>query len=152
MTIYFVLLWSGLKLSRLNWQKLVLVNNPLLNGEPYPLVEGETIWENNLYVVNKYVDSLGEVGRISLYRKDNKTVRDWRHLQRIKNEIAGGESWFAEIYPAQSKLVDLGNTYHLIRLTGHAISELKGFSHERQVSEELSWQRRFNSPEDMEAH
>lgn len=152
MTTYFVLLASGLRLIKLGWRKLVLVNNPMLNGEPYPLSEGETIWENNLYVVNKYVNSSGEVGRISLYRKDNKTVRDWRHLQRIKNEIAGGESWFAEIYPAQSKLVDLGNTYHLIRLTGHAVSELKGFSDKRQVSDELSWQRRFDSTEDMEAH
>lgn len=133
------------------WQKLVPVDNPTLDGKPYPLEEGSTFWENNLYVVTKYVNLFGEVVRISLYRKDNKAVRDWRHIQRIKNEIAGGESWFVEVYPAQSKLVDLGNTYHIWRVPDHAVSEMQGFSDGREVSDELAWQRKFDSLADMEA-
>jgi hypothetical protein len=40
-------------------------------------------------------------------------VHDWRDLQRIKNELVGPECEAVELYPAESRLVDTANQYHL---------------------------------------
>lgn len=50
---------------------------------------------------------------LSIKRLDKEPIHDWRDLQRIKNEIAGPESEAVEIYPAESRLVDTANQYHL---------------------------------------
>jgi hypothetical protein len=56
-----------------------------------------------------------ERGRLHLSIRNlrREAVRDWRDLQRIKNEIAGPEREAVEIYPAESRLVDSSNQYHL---------------------------------------
>lgn len=38
---------------------------------------------------------------------------DWRDLQRIKNEIIGPEHEAVELFPAESRLVDAANQFHL---------------------------------------
>jgi len=50
---------------------------------------------------------------LSIKRLDKHPVRDWRHFQRIKNELIGEENEAVELYPAQSRLVDTTNQYHL---------------------------------------
>ncbi len=50
---------------------------------------------------------------LSIHRKDRKAVRDWRHMQAIKNEVAGPDRVAVEVYPAESDLVDTSNEYHL---------------------------------------
>lgn len=50
---------------------------------------------------------------LSIKRRDQMAGHDWRHLQRIKNEIIGPEHEALEIYPAESRLVDSANQYHL---------------------------------------
>lgn len=50
---------------------------------------------------------------LSIKRLDQKPVHDWRDLQRIKNELVGGEYEGMEIYPAEERLVDSANQYHL---------------------------------------
>ena len=40
-------------------------------------------------------------------------IKDWRHFQQIKNEIAGEEREAVEIYPAESRKVDTSNKWHL---------------------------------------
>jgi len=39
--------------------------------------------------------------------------KDWRHFQQIKNEICGPEREGFEVYPAESRLVDTSNKWHL---------------------------------------
>lgn len=50
---------------------------------------------------------------LSIKRLDREPIRDWRELQQIKNAIVGEESEAFEIYPAESRLVDSANQYHL---------------------------------------
>lgn len=50
---------------------------------------------------------------LSIKRNDRAPVRDWRLFQRIKNELCGPEREAVEIYPAESRLVDEANQYHL---------------------------------------
>jgi hypothetical protein len=50
---------------------------------------------------------------LSFKRNDRAPVRDWRHVQAIKNEVAGPEREAFEVYPAESMLVDAANEYHL---------------------------------------
>ena len=40
-------------------------------------------------------------------------MHDWRHFQRIKNELCGPEREAIELYPAESRLVDTNNQFHL---------------------------------------
>lgn len=77
----------------------------------------ESVWLNNLYQVNVYrVKSNGKAPDmlwLSIKRRDKQSVHDWRHFQRIKNEIVGPENEGIELYPAESRLVDTSNQYHL---------------------------------------
>jgi hypothetical protein len=50
---------------------------------------------------------------LSIKRIDKKPVHDWRDLQRIKNQLLGEECEAMELYPAESRLVDTANQYHL---------------------------------------
>jgi hypothetical protein len=50
---------------------------------------------------------------LNIRRKDGGMVRDWRHFQQIKNEIAGPEREAVELYPAESRKVDTTNKWHL---------------------------------------
>jgi hypothetical protein len=90
---------------------------PMRNGQPAPeaLIENETLWFNSHYVVHRHLIEGTEDGAIHLSIRDNKrrAVRDWRHFQRIKNELAGYEREAIEIFPPESQLVDTANQYHL---------------------------------------
>lgn len=100
------------------------------------------MYQNALYTVH-----LRLLGRdrtqamwLSIRHNDRKAIRDWRHFQRIKNELAGAEREALEIYPKESQLVDEANTYHLWVLAEADVNPF-GFKGERMVS----------SPEEAEA-
>lgn len=50
---------------------------------------------------------------LSIRRDDRLPVRDWRHMQMIKNQLCGPDREGCEIYPAESRLVDTANQYHM---------------------------------------
>ncbi len=50
---------------------------------------------------------------LSIKRHDRKPIRDWRDLQRIKNDVVGEDCEAVELFPASSRLVDSANQYHL---------------------------------------
>jgi hypothetical protein len=50
---------------------------------------------------------------LTFKRNDRAPVRDWRHFQAIKNEVAGFQREAIEIFPIESELVDAANEYHL---------------------------------------
>lgn len=54
-----------------------------------------------------------EMTWLSIRRNDRKHMQDWRHLQRIKNELCGEEREAVQIYPAESRLLDESNQMHL---------------------------------------
>jgi hypothetical protein len=77
-----------------------------------------TYWLNDLYQVAKRPlhDATGTVRawHLNIRRRDGKPIfRDWRHFQWIKNELVGEECEGLEIYPAESRLNDTSNKYHL---------------------------------------
>ena len=75
----------------------------------------DEVWLNSRYQVNVrhcYCDR-DFVAHLSIKRIDKSAIHDWRELQRIKNEIVGPENEALEIYPAESRLVDTSNQYHL---------------------------------------
>lgn len=50
---------------------------------------------------------------LSIKRNDRLPIHDWRDLQRIKTEVLGPEVEAVELYPAESRVVDTANQYHL---------------------------------------
>jgi hypothetical protein len=87
----------------------------LPGGEWGPVPEGMAIYANNRYqVIARAMPSIfGEMLWLSIKRRDKESIHDWRDLQRIKNELAGPEDEAVELYPAESRLVDTSNQYHL---------------------------------------
>lgn len=81
------------------------------------LIGTDEIHVNNIYQVYVYrnikAEGWPELIWLSIKRKDKEPIHDWRHLQRIKNEILGAEYEAIELYPAESRLVDTANQYHL---------------------------------------
>ncbi len=71
---------------------------------------------------------------LSIKRLDREPCRDWRHFQQIKNEIIGPEYEAMELYPADSRLVDGANQYHLWGIHDPDYRFPFGFN-ERMVSE-----------------
>lgn len=54
------------------------------------------------------------ITHLSIKRRDREPMmHDWRELQRIKNALLGPEREAVELYPAESRLVDTANQYHL---------------------------------------
>ena len=50
---------------------------------------------------------------LSIKRIDKEIIHDWRELQEIKNAILGAEIDAVEVYPAESRRIDMANQYHL---------------------------------------
>jgi hypothetical protein len=60
--------------------------------------------------------NIREVGRfihLSIKRIDKEPEHDWRILQDIKNSVLGPEFEAVELYPAESRLIDTSNQFHL---------------------------------------
>lgn len=70
---------------------------------------------NDLYSVQVYEQQTewGLVTHLMVRRHDEGPIRDWKHMQRIKNEIVGRDRCAVEVYPAESEVVDQANMYHL---------------------------------------
>jgi hypothetical protein len=81
------------------------------------MAKPDEMWHNDRYVV--FVDRTPDndlmpgMMHLSIRRQDRKAVRDWRDFQRIKNQLAGPEREAIELYPAESRVVDTANQFHL---------------------------------------
>lgn len=86
-------------------------------------------WRNDLYQVevNRGFDGESSVW-ICIRRTDGYPGRDWRHFQQIKNEIVGPECEAVELYPAESRLTDTSNKYHLFASTDPTFRFLFGYT------------------------
>lgn len=98
------------------------------------------IFRNNLYTVHRRTVPLrdttgaqvGTIIHLSIHDHPRSTRRDWRHFQKIKNELIGPEEEAFELYPAESRLVDISNEWHLWCIKGVRLPVGYG---ERWVSE-----------------
>ena len=69
------------------------------------------VYENDLYHVG--VNYAPPFAHLAIRRHDGKPCKEWLHFQRIKNEIIGAEHEAMELFPAESRLVDSAEEYHL---------------------------------------
>jgi hypothetical protein len=115
------------------------------------------IWLNDVYqVCERYVpeDRHGapcDVVHLSIKRLDQQPIHDWRDLQAIKTMLVGPENEAVEIYPAESRVVDTANQYHLWVLDDPKARFPMGWDSERMVSSLNlggSVQRPFDEPAD----
>lgn len=81
------------------------VEQSLQNGTAYD------IWTNSRYQVALHARA--ELVHLSIKRLDQEPIHDWRDLQRIKNELVGRRYEGVELYPAEERVVDSANQYHL---------------------------------------
>jgi hypothetical protein len=73
------------------------------------------VFQNNLYRVEivHTPPSTPTFTHLSITRLDGGTCKEWAHMQAIKNEVVGPEYEAIELFPAESRLVNTGNQYHL---------------------------------------
>ena len=69
------------------------------------------IYQNNIYRVEVIHEP--PYVHLDIRRLDGGACKNWRHFQQIKNELVGPEFEAVELFPAESRLVDAGNQYHL---------------------------------------
>lgn len=85
----------------------------------YDNLLADDVWLNDEYQVNvRWAAEHGfgpemEVAHLSIKRLDKSPIHDWRDLQAIKNMLVGDEFEAVELYPAESRIVDSANQYHL---------------------------------------
>jgi hypothetical protein len=80
-------------------------------------LRGDEVWVSNRYqCVVRYVkhSDPAMVGRhgmlhLSIHALDRGPMRNWRHLQQIKNEVAGELRTAVEIFPPEDQLTDTSN-------------------------------------------
>lgn len=82
---------------------------------------GSEYWINGLYQVQVRRFPNEQTAHLNIRRRDGKAIfRDWRHFQWIKNQLIGEECEAVELYPAESRMVDASNKYHLFCSTNPA--------------------------------
>lgn len=99
-----------------------------LEGRVFTNDQYTVIWRVQ---VNKSGDAETRVHHLSIKRNDKEPVHDWRDLQAIKTQLLGPEAEAVELYPAESRVVDLANQYHLWCIEG--MKWPFGFNDGRQV-------------------
>lgn len=82
----------------------------------------DEIWWNDRYQVRvRFIPPEGQTTggtreglvHLSINSHDRGPVRNWRHMQQIKNEVMGEDRWAVEIFPSEDHLADTSNQYHL---------------------------------------
>lgn len=66
---------------------------------------------------------------LSIRRQDRAPIHDWRDLQAIKSQLVGPECEGVELFPAESRVVDTANQYHLWVIKDPTQTFPFGFAH-----------------------
>lgn len=103
--------------------------------------EQAEVWASRQYTVLCYRDTkVGDgwppMDWLSIRRDDREPVRDWRHMQAIKNQLCGEDREGVELYPNADRLVDTANQFHLWVLREAGAMFPFGFM-ERMVSDDI---------------
>jgi hypothetical protein len=76
----------------------------------------QTVGAPHVYVNDVYTVRMRDAApfiQLDIARLDGQPYTSWRDFQRIKNELVGPECEAVELFPAESRLVDTANQYHL---------------------------------------
>lgn len=74
-------------------------------------VAAPQVFVNDTYTVR--VRDASPFIQLDIARLDGQPCTSWREFQQIKNELVGPECEAVELFPAESRLVDTANQYHL---------------------------------------
>jgi hypothetical protein len=69
------------------------------------------VYRNNFYVV--VIEMTAPLIHACIRRHDGRPCTDWNDLQQIKSELIGPEHEALELFPAESRLINTTNEYHL---------------------------------------
>lgn len=94
------------------WQPLERASVPRSAYDDAGRRPADRAFRNDLYSVFVW-DMEHDTMHVSFHRHNRAAVRDWRHFQAIKNEVAGAERLAVEVFPPESQLIDAANEYHL---------------------------------------
>ena len=119
-------------------------------------LRAQSIYMNDLYQVNvemvraPFGEETGDMFWLSVKRRDHASMHDWRELQQIKNMIVGDEHEGFEVYPAESRLVDTANQYHLWVFVDPRVRLPVGYRHREVMDCSAAaavgaWQRGFGT-------
>lgn len=109
-------------------------------------------WENAEYSIfldkNEIQTSyLGCFWHLGIRRKDQQPANDWRDLQAIKSALVGPEYEAIELFPAESRVMDVANETHIYVLRaavdGSPTNFPAGNFAPRQVNDLMTGQRRL---------
>lgn len=106
----------------ITWKEAKAINQQL---EEERKSSNAKMYKNGLYRVTVYegeeADEMNQVeefkGRctyLSIRREDNEPKTSWTDFQQIKNELTDPRREAIEIYPAQARVFDAANQYHLL--------------------------------------
>jgi hypothetical protein len=70
------------------------------------------VWFNDIYLVLIHRHRREYVW-ISLRRHDKQPMVNWTDMQEIKNQLVGTECEMVQLFPAESRKVDMVNQYHM---------------------------------------
>lgn len=72
-----------------------------------------SFWLNDEYQVQRMLPDSRGIVHVSIKRLDGGTNLPWRDKQAIKNHVLGPECEAVELFPAESRLADSVNQFHL---------------------------------------
>jgi len=129
--------------------------------------EEREAWKNDTYTV--HVNRHQKIGLrddngdpvlmtwLSIKRNDRQAKPDWRDFQWIKNQLVGEENEGCELFPAESRLIDGANQFHIWVFEDPTYRFPFGFTDGRIVTEKKFFgetQRKFpysRRPKDLAA-
>jgi hypothetical protein len=100
-------------------------------------------WGSEKYTVCHYrdgahgFDPTWTLHHLSIHRRDRAPCTDWREFQLIKTTVLGDDAEAVQLYPAEDRVVDGANEYHLWSLfdgDGKALRWPLGFNDGRMVT------------------
>jgi len=81
------------------------------------MIDNDEVYLNDTYqvAVRRYPekDNAPPIIHLSVKRIDKAPVHDWRDMQQIKNELTDPQFEGVELFPAEERLVDTANQYHI---------------------------------------
>ena len=85
---------------------------------PIGMNAGDPVFKNSRYIVHVSSPQRQSTGfpsaiHLSIRHRLNIAITDFRDFQRIKNELVHSQAEAIQIFPAESRLVDTCNQYHL---------------------------------------
>lgn len=107
------------------------------------VVPGALTYRNGIYTVTKYlpVKFPGvpcDMVQLSYSRVDRGHEQDFRDRQHMKNQLVGPECEAVELFPAESRLMDTANQFHLWCLVSRRHHFPFGIEGGRAVTDEMS--------------